>query len=402
MAFNFNISFGNNKLPSYVERNSDGSFWYGIKDFFSGSINKGFKTEKQKLESVLCNPALLKVIGFRADIYSQIKFNEYKNDALLEADFLYSATESGNPNPNQTWVDFHYDVSFWRDLGNAYLYKDKDVMYCLNPLCMEIKEEQLKTINKYIFSSFSTKQAKKGTFKAKFNDSADWQTLQLENLYILSDLSTSVAGNWLGGNSRLDALYQVVQNSELSLKAKNRNLFYTTKFSVSGQHDPKDQFSTPMSNPEQQSITNGLQGNKEIYATKEKIDVKQLVTNIKSLDLDNSYLSDLTIIGNMYGLTKDVLDIMSKGSTYENKEKAIGAFIDYSMMPKVQQHSDLLEVLFDKEDIRGSFKHLPFNAVFEAEKINNTKIELENLKIAAELGLDATLVTNKLKELYGY
>lgn len=400
MGFNFNLSFGN-KLPNYVERGSDGSWWYGIKDLFGGNDSKkGFNCVKKQLNEALYNPAVLKVLGFRADIYSQIKFNEYKNDKLVLADFLYS--EAKRPNPNQSWVDFHYDVSFWRDLGNAYIYKKSDVLYCLNPLFMDIKDEQLKQINKYTFSSFTAKQSKKGTFKAKFNDSADWQTLELENLYILSDLSTSVSGDWLKGNSRLDALYQVVKNSELSLIAKNRNLFYTTKFSVSGEHDPKDTTSLPMGDKEQQSITTGLQGSKEIYATKQKIDVKQLVSNIKSLDLDNSYLSDLTIIGNMYGLTKDVLDIVSKGSTYENKEKAIGAFIDYSMMPKAQQHSDMYEIIYDKEDIRGSFKHLPFNAVFEKEKIDNTKIELENLQMAVALGLDEKVKESKLKELYGY
>ena len=401
MAFNFNISFGNNKLPNYVERNSDGSFWYGIKDFFTGSDNaKGFSTTQKKIEVALYNPAVLKVLSYRADIYSQIKFNEFQNDKLVQTDFLYS--ELKRPNPMQTWVDFHYDVSFWRDLGTAYIYKELDVFYCLNPTLIDIKESQLKELNKFRFSENKVKQARKGEFKAKFNSDAEWQTLKLENLCILSDLSTSVSGNWLEGNSRLDALYDVVKNSKLSLKAKNRSLFYTTKFSVSGQHNAGDQFSTPMGDNEQKSITDGLQGNKEIYATKEKIDVKQLVSNLSALKLDDSYIADLSIIGNMYGLTKDVLDVVIKGSTHENKEKAIGAFIDYSMMPKVQQHSDLYEIIFDKQEIRGSFKHLPFNAVFEAEKINNNKIELENLKIAAELGLDATLVTNKLKELYGY
>jgi len=401
MGFGFNLSFGNNKLPNYVERNANGDWWYAVKDFFTGQDSKkGFNCVKKQLHEALYNPALLKVVGFRADIYSQIKFNEWSNDKLIETDFLYSEME--RPNPHQTWIDFHYDVSFWRDLGNAYIYKEKDVLYCLNPLYMDIKDEQLKAINKYSFSSFTAKQSKKGQFKAKFNENAEWQTLELANLHILSDLSTSISGDWLGGNSRLDALYQVVKNSELSLKAKNRTLFYTTKFSVSGQHDSKDVFSTPMGENEQQSISKGLQGNKEIYATKEKIDVKQLVSNLKSLDLDNSYLADLTIIGNMYGMTKDVLDIVSKGSTYENKEKAIGAFIDYSIMPKAQQHSDLLEILFDKQEVRGSFKHLPFNAVFEAEKVNNTKQELESLKIAQELGLEQSIITNKLKEIYGY
>ena len=401
MAFNFNLSFGNNKLPNYVERLTDGSYWYGIKDFFNGNDScKGFKDHKKRIESALYNPAVLKVLSYRANVYSQIKFNEYANDKLVTTDFLYIYKKQ--PNPMQSWVDFHFDVSFWRDLGNAYIYVENDTWYCLNPMNMEIKDSQLKNINIFRFSESTAKQSTKGEFKARFNDDAEYQTLKLENLYVLADLSTSLSGNWLEGNSRLDALYQVVKNSELSLKAKNRNLFYTTKFSVSGQHDASDQFSTPMGDAEKDSITKGLQGNKEIYATKQKIDVKQLVTNLSSLKLDESYIADLSIIGNMYDLGKDILDILAKGSTFENKEKAIGSFIDYAMMPKAQQHSDLYEIILEKEDIRGTFKHLPFNAVFESEKIANTTIELNNLKVAQELGLDATIITNKLKEIYGY
>jgi len=397
---NFSLFSFNSNKPNYVERDSNGNFFYSIKDFFNGSESNYYNSYQKKLKAVIYNPAVLKVITFRADIYSQIKFNEFANDKLVQNDFLYNIAKK--PNPMQSWVDLHYDISFWRDLGNAYIYKEKDVIYCLNPLFIEIKEAQLKEINKYRFSDFQTKQSKKGEFKAKFNENAEWQTLKLENLYILSDLSPSITGNWMQGNSRLDALYQVVKNSELSLKAKNRNLFYTTKFSVSGQYDASNQYSTPMGEAEKISIEKGLQGNREIYATKEKIDVKQLVDNLSSLKLDDSYIADLSIIGNMYGLGKDVLDILAKGSTFENKEKAIGSFIDYSIMPKAQQNSDLYEIIFEKEDIRGSFKHLPFNAVFEQEKINNNTIELNNLKIAVELGLDENIKKAKLKEIYGY
>lgn len=397
---NFSLFSFNSNKPNYVERDSNGNFFYSIKDFFNGLESNYFNSYQKKLKAVIYNPAVLKVITFRADIYSQIKFNEFANDKLVQNDFLYNIAKK--PNPMQSWVDFHYDISFWRDLGNAYIYKEKDVIYCLNPLFIEIKEAQLKEINKYRFSDFQTKQSKKGEFKAKFNEKAEWQTLKLENLYVLSDLSPSITGNWMQGNSRLDALYQVVKNSELSLKAKNRNLFYTTKFSVSGQYDASNQYSTPMGEAEKISIEKGLQGNREIYATKEKIDVKQLVNNLSSLKLDDSYIADLSIIGNMYGLGKDVLDILAKGSTFENKEKAIGSFIDYSIMPKAQQNSDLYEIIFEKEDIRGSFKHLPFNAVFEQEKINNNTVELNNLILAVELGLDENIKQSKLKEIYGY
>jgi len=70
------------------------------------------------------------------------------------------------------------------------------------------------------------------------------------------------------------------------------------------------------------------------------------------------------------------------------------------MMPKVVQHSDLYENILGLEDVRGSFKHLPFNSVFEADKIANKLIEIQALKIASELGMD---VTEQLKRIYvGY
>jgi hypothetical protein len=45
---------------------------------------------------------------------------------------------------------------------------------------------------------------------------------------------------------------------------------------------------------------------------------------------------------------------------------------------------------------------LPFNAVFEAEKITNQSLELRNLKVAQELGLPENVVQDKLKNIYGY
>ena len=398
MGFNFNISFGNNKLPNYVERLNDGSFWYGIKDFFNDNSDTKWGSCEKKLDTVLCNPAVLKVLTFRADMYSQVKFNEYNNDKLVEQDFLYSYKKA--PNPMQSWIDLHWDISFNRDLGNAYLYVENDTFYCFGLQNIKIGEQKLKEINKYRFSEYQAKQAVKGTFKARLNCDSEWQTLKLENLYLLSDLSNNISGNWLGSNSRLDALYDVVQNSKISLKAKKKNLFFTTKHVVNGTHDGKVD-SRPMSDEEQKSISDSMFSSKDIFATKSRLEVRQLVDNLANLKLDESYLADLSIIANMYGMTKDILDILTKGSTYENKEKSIGAFIDYSLMPKVQQHSDLLEIILDKRDIRGSFKHLPFNAVFEAEKVSNKKVELEALKIASELGFKN--VEQELKRIYdGY
>lgn len=395
----FSFSWGNqNNLPNHVERDSAGNFFYSIMDLFSSS-NKKWKSEKAKLEQCLTNPALLKILLFRADLYSQAKIDRYQDNKEVEKDFLYS--QAKKPNDWQSWIDFRWDISFYRDLGTCYIYKEGEVMYCLNPCGIDFTDKQIKKFGQLTFSKYgseSRNNMRNDTF-IYINSNGEKQSLKLKNLYVLSDLSNNVSGNWLKGNSRLDALYQVVLNSELSLTAKNRNLLFTTKFLVSGQTDESDIYKQPMDDTEQKSVVNGLL-NKNIVVTPSRVDVKQMVDNLNSLKLDDSYIADLTIIGNMYGMTKDVLDIVSKGSTYENKEKSLGAFIDYSLSPKLVQETDLWELIYEVEDLRGTFKHLPFNAVFEVERVNNLKVMLENLKLSQELGMDETEVKQKLANLW--
>jgi hypothetical protein len=64
--------------------------------------------------------------------------------------------------------------------------------------------------------------------------------------------------------------------------------------------------------------------------------------------------------------------------------------------------TDTYEVILDEQDLRGSFKHLPFNSVFEVDKINNRKTELESLKLAQELGVEESIIQTKLKQIYEY
>lgn len=399
MAFNFNIGYNSSKLPNYVERDSSGNWFYSILDSFNGNKKKGFKSEQNKLDVILNNPAILKVFCFLSDTYSQVKIDQYNNDQLVKKDFLYSYKKT--PNDWQTWTDLFWEHRFWLSGGNAYLYVEANTWYYLKPSGLEFTEKQIKQFSEITFAEKNKKQIINQTFKYR-NENNVVQPLKFSNLYVFTDMSGGVSGNWLKGNSRLDALYQIAINSELALQSKGTNLKYTEKFLVSGQHDAKDTTSRPMAETEKDSIEISLEKGRKVNATKSKVDMQQMVSNIKDLALDESYESDLIKVANMFDIPKDVIDILAKGSTYENQEKSLGKFINYSQMPKVQQMTDTYEVILNEQDLRGSFKHLPFNAVFEVEKINNRKTELESLKLAQELGADATMITDKLKQIYEY
>ena len=398
MGFNFNIGYNSERLPNYIERGSDGNWFYSILNAFGGK-KKGFSNEQSKLDVILSNPAILKVFCFLADTYSQVKIDKYYNDKLVEKDFIYSLQKA--PNDWQTWTDLYWEHRFWLASGNAYLYVFKGVYYYLRPQGLDFTDAQINAFSQISFSSKYKKDLLKGTFKYR-NTNNKVDNLNFENLYVFTDMSGGISGNWLKGNSRLDALYQIAINSDLALQSKGTNLKYTEKFLVSGQHDAKDTSSRPMAETEKDTIEQSLENGRKINATKSKVDMQQMVSNIKSLGLDDAFESDLIKVANMYGIPKDVIDILSKGSTYENQEKSLGKFINYNEMPKVQQMVDTYEVILNEQDLRGSFKHLPFNSVFEIDKINNRKVELESLKLAVELGLDTKLVETKLKQIYEY
>ena len=402
MAFNFSFSFGKSQLPTYVERDSSGNFWYQIFDFVNGTNTKKFKTEQAKFNAVLTNPAVLRVATLLADITSQGKVESYTNNELKDNNFLYTYKDA--PNEWQTWTDFLYDYSIFRFTGNAYLYISGDVMYFLNPIGLKFTTEQIKSFQNLSFSKYGAttkKNTKRGTFKYEQPNGVNIQ-LELSNLYVISDISNNVSGNWLIGNSRLDALYNVILNSELSITSKGKNLEYTQKFFATGQHNPSDVISTPMSDSEKQSIEKAFNSSRQIHATKSKVDFTHLVEDMNKLKLNEAYIHDLLVIADMYGIPKELISVLQSGSTYENQEKATGRLIDYTIRPACQQLTDVLEDILGQEDLRMSFKHLPFNAVFEAEKITNQTNELNNLKIASELGLPENVKTDRLKMIYGY
>lgn len=402
MGYNFNFSFGRNTTPSYVERDSTGSFWYQITDMFNDNTYKKFKSEQHKLNTVLTNPAVLRVSTILADITSQGKVESYINNELKDNNYLYTLKEA--PNEWQTWTDFLYDYQFFRFLGNAYLYVSGDIMYFLRPQGLNFTESQLKSFQNLSLSKYGTntkKNIKKGTFRYKQPNGTDIN-LELSNLYVISDISNNVSGNWIIGNSRLDALYNVIINSGLSVTSKGKNLEYTQKFFATGQHNPADISSVGMSDSEKSSIEKAFNSSRQIHATKSKVDFTHLVGDLNKLKLNEAYVHDLLVIADMYGVPKELIGVLQEGSTYENQEKATGRLIDYTIRPACQQLTDILENILNAEDLRMSFKHLPFNAIFESEKVANQTIELNNLKTATELGLPENIKNEKLKMIYGY
>lgn len=339
-------------------------------------IFNDYSRDTDKLLVIFNNPAVLKVFCLQCDLFSLAKVYVYdENDKIIEDDPALKRFE--NPNPLQGQSQFLWDYMFWKMIGNAYLYMESSLvdrenapMYWLEngkiewPLSLERDKDKL------ILSQAKMNELMGTVITYRYEDGSSFQ-FPLSKIATVNDLSNGV-GNWFKGFSRLDALYKVISNSEVSLDSKNINVRYAGKFLVAGTQDPKDVTKTPMGETEKQDIESKVNGDKQVHAIKSMIDIKRFVDDLRVLELDKSFLSDYYLIGSMYNIPRDVLEAYAS-STFENQEKARAVFVSYVLDPAGEILGSAIGKKwgYDKagKKICLAWDHLPFVQIFEKDRV---------------------------------
>lgn len=391
-----------------AERYKSGEWFYKL--FSSDSNALKIKSEKERLDAVLSNPAALKVFKLQCDMFSLAEITAVsKTGKVRENDPLYNFLK--HPNLHQTRRQLLWDYMFWTMLGTSYLYINSKVIndntraYFLDPSRFVWTEELLQIMDKNVLSKQSYNESLKLTIDY-YNLDGSYTKYQLKDILTFFDLSNGV-GNWFRGNSSIDALYKVISNSEKGLDAKGVNLDFSAKYFVSGTHKEEDVYGTPMGEGEKQSIEDSLKTKKNVHATKSMIDLKRFVDDIAKLKLDEGYREDYFTIGGMYNIPRDVLEVNLSGSTFENQEKARIAHVEYCLKPKGEDLMNGIERWFgydDKNiDLFISWNHLGFMQVAEREKSTLKSTMLANLRLAQEMQiLTPDEVINRGKEIMEY
>ena len=391
MSFHFSFGFGGNQRePLKIEQDNMGNIFYTM---FSSSTAVGkVIPDNEKLKIVTNSPALLKVISLDCDIFSLGKINKYQDEKVKEYDFLYSATKK--PNITQTWTQFLWDYKFWLNIfGVAYLYNpndskvisDTNSLQWLNPINIVWDATVINKLKALFLSNSSYKDVLKNNITYRF-ENGQTKFISLSEIIPFYDLTNAGTDNPLNGYSRIDALYKVIRNSELSLDAKAINLEFAQKFLVAGQADPNNVTETPMTKIEQTDIETKIRGGKQVHAIKSMVDINRFVEDIGKLKLDESFYNDYFMFGTMFNIPRDILEANLRGSTYENQEKAMARLVEYCMTPKGQMLTDWFESQYNLQDIRMSWGHLMFNQVFEKERAERVGLQLDNVIKAKEIG----------------
>lgn len=356
-----------------------------------------YSKDVEKLAVCLSNPALLKVIMLQCDLFSQAKVYVYNKKGVEQPDDP-AIKRLTKPNPMQTQTQWLWDFMFWKMLGNAHLYVDSEIverenapLYWLTPQKIDWPASLEKEKDKLIFSQAKLKRLLETEILYRYEDGSVFR-FPLSKLKTVNDL-TNGTGNWFKGSNRIDALYKVITNSEIALDSQNINLRYAGKFLVAGQQDPKDVTKKPMSNDEKESIERNTDSDeKNVHAVKSMVDIKRFVEDLKVLELDKAYLGQFFIIGNMYNIPRDVLELYVS-ATYENQEKARAGHVSYTLEPAAEALGNLLAETWNYADRRKivlSWDHLPFTQVFERERaaIQQTKAQVLTKLLSAGLPLE--------------
>lgn len=384
-----------------MENDSFGNIFYTM---FSSMAGLGKKIpDNMKLNAVCNNPALLKVIALDCDIFSLGKVNQYQEDKIKEVDFLYSLKKQ--PNLLSSWTQFFWNYKFYLDIfGEAYLYNpnnskvlsENNSLQWLDPSKIDWSPVTVRKLQAFIFSKATFSEVFKNTITYRF-DNGEYKIIKLSEIHTFYDLTNIGQENPLEGISRIDALYKVINNSELALDAKGINLFLSGKVMVAGQNNIENEYSMPMSEAEKESIESKVMSQQTIHAVKSLIDVKRFVEDIKKLALDESFYNDYFMFGSMFNIPRDILETNLKSATYENQEKSMARFIEYSQAPKGKKLTDWFEIQYDLQDIRMSWNHLAFMLVFAKDTAENNRIISEALLNFIKAGIPL----DEINELLG-
>jgi hypothetical protein len=377
-------------LITYVNRQLDGKAKYN-----------DYSDDVRKLEAIFSNPAVLKVFALQCDLFSLGKVYVYKDGKEVANDPFLDMIKK--PNPFQKESQFLWDMMFWNMVGNTYAYCDSKIvsednlLYVLENNKMDFPNEMRTYQDKIVLSKGLRKKINDFIINYKYADGTG-TTFQWGKIIHTPDL-TNGTGNWFRGASRIDALFKVISNSECAMDALNINIRYSGKFMVAGQADPNNVTQLPMGEPEKQDIEAKMNGRKSVHAVKSMIDIKRFVDNLSSLQLDEIQLNQYFFIGTMYGIPKDVLEAFNSG-TYENQEKARGAFVSYCLAPKGKLFFEGFASFFgydlEGKEIIIDWEHLPFMQVFAKERAETIKVQSETLLNLMRAGVELQEINEML------
>ena len=228
------ISLFGRQIFRRIERSRDGNFTYSL---LSG---EDFTNNSDYLKYSLTNPVLNAIVSLRAKMYSQMQIShidangkEVKNSDVLKL--------LKQPNYFQSQEDFLFQQMWFLSVsGNNYIYQIKPLSSELpkaiyNLIPSEINFNKVNKVNNFIFTKEQTKSF--SDRKIKYALDGKVYEIKVSEIIPLYDLANALTtDSWLAAPSRVKSIKKVLQNIDVNLRSKNKNLQFSAKYVSLGEN----------------------------------------------------------------------------------------------------------------------------------------------------------------------
>lgn len=379
-----------------VERNRAGQFSY---TFLDGGNN--FANAEKYLKESLNNPVLMTVVALRSRLYSQMEIKHINaKGEVIENSPVIALLNS--PNYFQNREDFLFQQMWFLSIaGTDFTYQIKPFQNTVIPKAIynlipsEINFNDAQRVDKFITTDIDKKLF--GERKIKYSLDNKIYDLKISDLIPLYDLSNGLMDNsFFSSPSRVKGIVKVLQNIDENLNSKNKNLQMSAKYLSKNESTGNE---AQIRDADRTDIESKL-NNKDLIITNSAISVQHLVSNMKTLYLDEQFADDANKVLLAFEMNKNVLNYFAKDSTFDNQSQGIISYIQNSIQTTAKNTLNSYAQqwgLMDKgEKLVASYDHLACMQPVLNDKMKSFT-ELQNMiKLAKE---NATITDAQANEM---
>ncbi len=332
---------------------------------------------------------MFSVLNLRNNVFAQGNFFVTdKDDNIIEDDPLTLLIN--NPNPQQARFEFLYNHLLYKGLGNNYInvksFSETDprnidqaqAFFNLNQDFIDFSN--VNNLNKtFLFAPSDLKAFGDLTIKYDFQNTTT--PIPVKNLVIYNDLPNGLKNdNLIRGCSRVDALIPALSNIAEGQRSKNLNLKFGGTFVMSNKKTVQG-MNTPLLDHEQADIEGKLK-DKNIIASKTDLEGFRVANDLDDMIFDELFAGSMVKITNAYGMRRDVMNYFARGSTFENQEKAVVAWIQGDIKFESDVFTSTLSQYFRYAE-QGKKVKMTFDHLAEMQLVEKMRAEKMNLKADA-------------------
>jgi len=399
----------------FFERNKKGDTFYDLREFKGWSLLNGTKTEIAQNHPIL-TPGML----FISKIFSQADFY-LENKRTKERDYNHWLVKLLNkPNFYQTKSDF-LETTLFQQIAEGVAVgwmrgttgiEEKKVLYTL-----DVNKIQYPDNFATIYSRFNSENKIKN-LKIKYDEGGqDENEIPIGELIFWYDMPNALdTENPFKVKSRLDGLMQTLVNTFDSLVAKNIILKSNGKEMITGNGNGEGFPLLPDDKERAEKVISNEYGlsysRKRGLVTSANVRWQSLHIALRDLGLDESIKVDSNIVFTALHISKDILSLEAKKTTYNNFKESMTSFIQNEIQPTLNSFLAPFNVYIeDKEwELSGNYNAMPVMQYILLEKYDGIKKKGEALsalrsaglpdEIALEeLGYNKSIKLNELKQL---